>query len=110
MKRSRFSEGQIIGVLYEGAGGTPVREVCRKLGSLSRPSIAGEVSTVAFRGETASALEDDNKNKRLKTLVADFPLDNAMLKDVVGRKCVTTTQRREAVTWLVGNFPTSTRH
>ena len=32
MKRSRFAEEQIIAVLHEGAGGAPIREVCRKHG------------------------------------------------------------------------------
>ncbi len=86
MKRTRFTEEQIVGVLHEAAGTTTVRDVCRR---------HGITETTFFRwrtkyGGTQQAevrrlkqLEDENR--RLKKLVADLSLDNAMLKDVAGR-------------------------
>ncbi len=87
MKRSRFTEEQIIAVLHEGAGGMPIREVSRKHGITEqtfyrwRGKYGGMQLSEAKR---LRVLEDENK--RLKRLVADISLDNAMLKDVVGRK------------------------
>jgi putative transposase len=48
MKRTRFSEEQIIAVLHEGAGAVPIRDVCRKHGITEQTSIAGEAGMAAF--------------------------------------------------------------
>ena len=63
MKRTRFSEEQIIGVLHEAGGGVSIREVCRKHGITSRHSSAGERSTAGSR----SAKRDDSRVSRMKT-------------------------------------------
>ncbi len=86
MRRKRFTEEQIIGVLQE-ATTTPIREVCRKHG-------IAETTFHRWRGKFGGmhvnearrlkALEDENR--RLKRLVADQALDIVMLKDVAGRK------------------------
>ena len=87
MKKKRFSEEQIVGVLHEAAGGTTVKELCRRHGVTEttfyrwRAKYGGLQVSEARRLKT---LEDENR--RLKRLVADLSLDNAMLKDVVGRK------------------------
>ena len=87
MKKSRFTDEQKIGILQQAAAGTQVRELCRKHG-------ISEQTFYRWRGKydglqvpdakRLKALEDENR--RLKKLVADLSLDNAMLKDVVGRK------------------------
>ena len=87
MKRKRFTEEQIVGVLHEAAGGTTIKELCRRHGITEttfyrwRAKYGGLQVSEARRLKT---LEDENR--RLKRLVADLSLDNAMLKDVVGRK------------------------
>lgn len=87
MKKKRFTEEQIVGVLHEAAGGTTVKELCRRHGITEttfyrwRAKYGGLQVSEARRLKT---LEDENR--RLKRLVADLSLDNAMLKDVVGRK------------------------
>lgn len=87
MKKSRFSEEQIIAILKEQEAGVPTAEVCRKHG-ISPASFYKYKAK--FGGMEVSdarklrALEDENA--RLKKLVADLSLDNAMLKDVNSRK------------------------
>lgn len=87
MKKSRFSEEQIIAMIKEQEGGIPTAEVCRKHG-ISTASFYRYKSK--FGGLDVSdarklkALEDENA--KLKKLLAEQMLDNAMLKDVASRK------------------------
>jgi len=87
MKKSRFSEEQIIGMIKEQESGVPTAEVCRKHG-ISTASFYKYKSK--FGGLDVSdarklkALEDENA--KLKKLLAEQMLDNAMLKDVASRK------------------------
>ena len=87
MKRSRFSDEQIIGMIKEQEAGTPTVDVCRKHG----------ISTASFYKYKAKfggmdvsdarklkALEDENA--KLKKLLAEQMLDNAMLRDVNAKK------------------------
>ena len=86
MKRSRFSEAQIIGILKEHEAGVSVADLCRKHG-VSDASIYNWKAR--FGGMDVSearllkTLEDENT--RLKRLLADAMLDNAALKDLVGK-------------------------
>ena len=86
MRKSRFTEAQIIGMIKEQEAGMPTAEVCRKHG-LSQGTFykykskygGMEVSDVA----KLRAMEDENA--RLKRLLADMMLDNAVLKDLLGK-------------------------
>jgi putative transposase len=87
MKRSRFSEEQIIGMLKEQEAGMATADVCRKHGV----SAATFYKYMARFGglEVSDArrlrvLEDENA--KLKKLLAEAMLDNAILKDVTSRK------------------------
>ena len=85
--RKRFTEEQIVAVLNEHAAGGTIRELCRRHGITEttfhrwRARYGGLQVSDARR---LKALEEENR--RLKKLVADLSLDNAMLKDVAGRK------------------------
>jgi putative transposase len=87
MKTSRFSDEQKLAIVRQAAAGTQIRELCRKHGITEttfyrwRRKYDGLEIAEARR---LKVLEDENR--RLKKLVADLALDNAMLKDVVGRK------------------------
>ena len=87
MKRSRFSEEQIIGILKEHEAGVPVADLCRKHG-VSNASIykwkAKYGGMDVSEARRLKALEDENA--RLKKLLADSMLDNAALKDLLGKK------------------------
>ena len=83
----RFTEEQIIGVLKEADTGMKVSELCRKYGISDATYYNWKAK---FGGMTVSdaqrlkALEAENA--KLKRLLAESMLDNAALKDVVGRK------------------------
>ena len=87
MKRSRFSEEQIIGVLKEHEAGAVVADLCRKHGMSSATFYAWKARFGGLEVSDAKklkALEDENTG--LKRLLADAMLDNAGLKDLLSRK------------------------
>ena len=87
MKRSRFSEEQIIGILKEHEAGVPVADLCRKHG-VSNASLykwkAKYGGMDVSEARKLKALEEENA--RLKKLLADAMLDNSALKDLLGKK------------------------
>ena len=87
MKRSRFTEEQIIGVLREQEAGMKVSELCRKHG-ISEPTFYAWKSK--FGGMSvpdAKRLKQlEEENARLKKLLAEAMLENAVLKDITARK------------------------
>jgi putative transposase len=87
MKRSRFSEEQIIGILKEQEAGVPVAELCRRHG-VSDASIykwkAKYGGMDVSETKRLRALEEENA--KLKRMLADAMLDNLALKDLLGKK------------------------
>ena len=87
MKRSRFSEEQIIAILKEHEAGMPTADVCRRHGLSSATFYKYKAK---FGGLDVSearrlrALEDENA--KLKKLLAEAMLDNAVLKDLTSKK------------------------
>jgi putative transposase len=87
MKRSRFTEEQIIGILKEHEAGVSVSDLCRKHG-VSDASIYK--LKAKFGGMDVSeakrlrSLEDENA--KLKRVLEDAMLDNVALKDLLGKK------------------------
>ncbi|GAA7766061.1 transposase [Herbaspirillum sp. RU 5E] len=85
--KKRFTEEQIIGVLKEAEAGMKVAEVCRKHG-ISDATYYNWKSK--FGGMTVSEAQRlkalEAENAKLKKLLAESLLDNAALKDVLGRK------------------------
>ena len=87
MRKSKFTESQILAVLAEGEAGLPVAEVCRKHG-ISSPTYYQWKSKYA--GMSANELkrvkELEAENGRLKRMYAELALENAAIKDVLSRK------------------------
>ena len=87
MKRSRFTEEQIIGILREQEAGVATAEVCRRHAVSSATFYKWKAK---FGGMDVSearrlkALEDENT--KLKRMLADAMLDNVALKDLLGKK------------------------
>lgn len=87
MKRSRFTEEQIIGILREHEGGSKTADVCRRHGISEATFYAWKSKFGGLEVSEARRLKSlEDENARLKKLLAEAMLDNAMLKDVASRK------------------------
>ena len=87
MRASRFNEEQIIAILREQELGASTGDVCRKHGISSATFYKWKAKYGGLEVSEArrlKALEDENR--RLKKLLAEAMLDNAMLKDIASKK------------------------
>jgi putative transposase len=87
VKRSRFTEEQIAFALKEQELGTPVEEICRKMG-IAQATFFNWKKRFSGLGpsELRRLRQLEEENTKLKKLVADLSLDKVMLQDVVRRK------------------------
>lgn len=87
MKKKRFTEEQIAFALRQAEGGTPVKEVIRKMG-ITEQTFYRWKKIYAGMGvaEVRRLKQLEDENKRLKQLVADLTLDKTMLQDVLSKK------------------------
>ena len=87
MKRSRFTEDQIIGILKEQEAGVPVADLCRKHGVSNASIYKWKAKYGGMDVSEAKRLKRfEDENARLKKLLADAMLDNSALKDLLGKK------------------------
>lgn len=86
MRKSRFTEEQIVAAL-KLAESSSVDEVCRKVGVSRNTFYAWKKKFGGMDVSDAKRLKQlEEENRRLKKLVADQALDNAMLKEVLSKK------------------------
>lgn len=87
MKRSRFSEEQIIGILKEQEAGLPTADVCRRHGVSSATFYKWKARFGGLEVSDAKRLRQlEDENAKLKKLLAEAMLDNAMLKEISAKK------------------------
>jgi len=87
MKRSRFNEEQIIGILKEHEAGLETADLCRKHGISSATFYKWKAKYGGLEVSDARRLKAlEEENARLKKLLAEAMLDNAILKDVAAKK------------------------
>jgi putative transposase len=87
MRKSKFSETQIVGILKEAESGIPIADLLRR-------HAISKATFFKWRSKYAGATVNDVKrlreleaeNTKLKRMYADLALENAAIKDVLGRK------------------------
>jgi len=110
MKRSRFSEEQIIATLKEQEAGMPTADVCRRHGVSSATFYKWEAKFGGLEVSDAKRLRQlEDENAKLKKLLAEAMLDNAILKEITAKKMVAPAVRLEAVAHLEQVFEVSQR-
>src|SRR5919199_910224 len=84
IRRSRFTEQQIVAALRQAESGTPVVEVCRKLGFTEQTFYRWKRKFAGMGvAELRRLREVEKENRRLKQLVADLTLDKQMLQEAL---------------------------
>ena len=87
MKKARFTEEQIIAILREHEAGAATTDVCRKHGISSATFYKWKAKYGGLDVSEARRLRSlEDENRRLKKLLAETMLDNAMLKDIASKK------------------------
>ena len=87
MKRSRFTETQIIRILKEVEGGRTVKEVCREYGMSDATYYNWKAKYGGMSASDIKRLKElEQENRRLKQMYADMSLENRALKDVIEKK------------------------
>jgi putative transposase len=86
MRKSRFTEAQIIGMIKEQEAGLPTAELCRKHGLSPATFYKLKAKYGGMDLSDARRLKQlEEENAKLKRLVADVMLDNVVLKDLLGK-------------------------
>ena len=86
MRKSRFTEEQIIAILAEQERGVPTADVCRKHGLSTATFYKFKAKYGGLDVTDARKLKTlESENARLKRLLADAMLDNVVLKDLLGK-------------------------
>lgn len=87
MKRKRFTEEQIIAILREHEAGVSTADLCRKHGMSSASFYAWKAKFGGMDVSDAQRLRSlESENAKLKKLLAEAMIDNAALKDLLGKK------------------------
>ena len=87
MKKSRYSEEQIIGFLKQADAGMPIQELCRKVGFSDATFYKWRAKFGGMDVSDAKRLKDlEGENAKLKKLLAEAHLDMHALKSVFGVK------------------------
>ncbi len=87
MKKSKYSDAQIMSILNQAEGGVPVSELCREHGMSNASFYKWRAK---FGGMDASLISRmkalDEENKRLKKMYAEKSMQNDLLKEALGKK------------------------
>ncbi|WP_156309884.1 IS3 family transposase [Novosphingobium sp. AAP93] len=110
MRKSRFSEEQIIGMIKEQEAGLSTAEVCRKHGLSPATFYKLKAKYGGLEVSDARRLRQlEDENGKLKRLLAESVLDNAILKDLLGKGLTTPGQRRDAALGVMRYYQVSQR-
>jgi putative transposase len=104
MKKSRYSEAQIVSILKEAENGVPVPELCRTHGMSSAAFYQWRSK---FGGLDASMISEmkqlQAENARLKRMYADIAMQNELIKEALAKKVARPSQRREMAVYAIAS-------
>lgn len=87
MKNGRFSDAQIMGLLKQAEGGTPVSELCREHGMSSASFYKWRAKFGGMDASLITEMKDmAEQNRRLKKMYAEMSMQNDLLKEALGKK------------------------
>jgi putative transposase len=87
MRKSKFTESQIVTTLKQVEGGRRVKDVCRELGISDATYYVWKSKYGGMEAADVRRLKDlEEENSRLKRMFADLSLENMALKDVIAKK------------------------
>lgn len=87
MKKSRYTETQIIKILKEVEGGRQVKEVCREYGISDATYYNWKSKYGGMEASDIRRLKDlEDENRRLKGMFAELSLEHKILKDIIEKK------------------------
>ena len=87
MRKSRFKESEIVGILKEVEGGRNVKDVCREQGISEATYYNWKSKYGGMEASDIRRLKDlEEENRKLKQMYADLSLENQALKDIIKKK------------------------
>lgn len=87
MKKTRFTETQIVSILKQQEGGIPTKEICRQHGISEATFYNWKSKYGGMEASDVKRLKDlEEENSRLKKMFADLSLDNQILKEIFAKK------------------------
>ena len=87
MKKSKFSEAQIVSILKQGDAGIPVKDLCRQAGISTATYYQWKSKYGGMEASDLRRVRDlEAENAKLKRMYAELALDNAAMKDLIAKK------------------------
>ena len=87
MRKSKFTESQIVGILAEGESGLAVGDICRKHGISNATYYQWKSKYAGVSANELKRIKDlEAENGKLKRMYAELALENTAIKDVLSRK------------------------
>ena len=87
MRKSKFTESQIVGILAEGESGLAVGDVCRKHGISNATYYQWKSKFAGVSANELKRIKDlEAENGKLKRMYAELALENSAIRDVLSRK------------------------
>ena len=87
MKKSRFTETQIVSILKQADAGVPVKDLCRQAGISVATYYQWKSKYGGLEASELRRVKDlEAENTRLKRMYAELALDNAAMKDLIAKK------------------------